>query len=151
AHAYHDANLFLPPGQIRNEWLTWPVLIMPYIEQSAQYAKFDITRRYSEQPGAIGSAQDPCPYNIKTYFCPRRRDPDSGSSVSAAAGGPGPTLPARRGGLGDYAHCQGSNTNNGAMRNTDLGSIKSVTADGQPYFTPDFAANAPAGVRVLSF
>src|SRR5262249_43315992 len=66
-HAYHDSNQFLPPGQIRNEWVTWAVLVLPYIEQSAQYSKWDITRRYSEQPGAIGSTQDPCPYNIKTY------------------------------------------------------------------------------------
>src|SRR5687767_632069 len=82
AHNYHDANQFLPPGQIRNEWVTWAVLMLPYIEQSAQYAKWDITRRYNEQPGAIGSPQDPCPYNIKTYFCPGRRSTDVGFSIN---------------------------------------------------------------------
>src|SRR5580765_8070880 len=77
-HNYHDANGFLPPGQIRNEWLTWAVLIMPYVEQDAQYKKFDIRLRFSEQPAAspVGgpyNPADPCPYNIKTYFCPGRR------------------------------------------------------------------------------
>jgi len=124
---------------------------MPYIEQNAQYAKWDIQRRYSEQPGAVGSAQDPCPYNIKTYFCPGRRSTDVGFSVNDVPGGTGPTFPARPGGLSDYACTQGSDNNNGAMRNTDLGTIKSVLADGTPYTTTDFAANAPAGVRVLSF
>jgi prepilin-type N-terminal cleavage/methylation domain-containing protein len=151
AHAYHDANQFLPPGQIRNEWVTWAVLLMPYVEQGPEYSKWDIQRRYSEQPGAVGSAQDPCPYNIKTYFCPGRRSTDVGFSINDVPGGTGPTFPARPGGLSDYACCQGSDNNNGAMRNTDLGSIKSVLADGTPFTTTDFAANAPAGVRVLSF
>jgi prepilin-type N-terminal cleavage/methylation domain-containing protein len=149
-HAYHDANGFLPPGQIRNEWVTWAVLIMPYIEQGAEYAKWNIQRRYSEQPGAIGSPQDPCRYNIKTYFCPGRRGADVGFSINDVTGS-GPTFPARPGGLSDYAHCAGSDNNNGALLNSDLGSIKAVLADGTPFFTTNFAADAPAGVRVLTF
>src|SRR6476661_336926 len=49
-HNYQDAHGTLPPGQIRNEWLTWAVLILPYVEQDASYKKFDIQRRFSEQP-----------------------------------------------------------------------------------------------------
>src|SRR5215207_5635455 len=80
-HNYHDANSALPPGQIRNEWLTWAVLILPYMEQDAAYKKFDIQRRFSEQPSAspVGgpyNPADPCPYNVKSYFCPGRRSTD---------------------------------------------------------------------------
>jgi len=150
-HNYHDANRFLPPAQIRNEWVTWAVLLMPYIEQNAQYAKWDITRRYSEQPGAIGSAADPCPYNIKTYFCPGRRSTDVGFSVNDVPGGTGVTFPARPGGLSDYAASQGSDNNNAVLRNSDPGAIRATLADGTLYSTGNFADNAPAGVKVVSF
>jgi prepilin-type processing-associated H-X9-DG protein len=150
-HNYHDANGFIPPAQIRNEWVTWAVLLLPYIEQDAAYRKFDIQRRYSEQPGAVGSAADPCPYNVKTYFCPGRRGPEVGFSVNDVTGGEGPTFPARPGGLSDYAHCQGSNNTNGAMRNSDPAALRATLANGTHYATGNFANNAPAGVRVVAF
>ena len=36
-HNYHDANQFLPPTYIRQDWATWAVLILPYIEQGAAF------------------------------------------------------------------------------------------------------------------
>ena len=48
-HNYHDARGTLPPSHIRNEWLSWAVLILPYIEQDALYRQFDISQRYASQ------------------------------------------------------------------------------------------------------
>src|SRR5215204_4064101 len=59
-HSYHGAYRALPPDRIANDWLTWAVLIMPFMEQENAYRRFDITRRFSEQPGPAGSAADPC-------------------------------------------------------------------------------------------
>src|SRR4051794_35922113 len=49
-HSFHDANGFLPPDRIVNEWATWAVLILPYIEQDNVYKLWDIQKRYSQQP-----------------------------------------------------------------------------------------------------
>src|ERR1700738_372118 len=32
-HNYHDARKSLPPDRIANDWPTWAVLILPYLEQ----------------------------------------------------------------------------------------------------------------------
>ncbi|HEY1377393.1 MAG TPA: DUF1559 domain-containing protein [Gemmataceae bacterium] len=109
-HNYHDANRALPPHHICADWPTWAVLILPYIEQDAVYRQWDITKRVVEQP----TNPDPCPHNIPTYFCPGRRTASSvGFSVNdTASGAPGNTLPARPGGLSDYAVCAGNDDNN---------------------------------------
>ena len=70
--------------------------------------------------------------------------------MNDVTGGSGPTFPPRPGGLSDYAHCQGSDNNNGAMRNSDPAAIRATLADGTPYSTGNFADNAPAGVRVTA-
>jgi prepilin-type N-terminal cleavage/methylation domain-containing protein len=59
-HAYHDVRRALPPDRIVNDWATWAVLILPYLEQEGAYKRWDLTRRYAEQPGG---AADPRPNN----------------------------------------------------------------------------------------
>src|SRR5207247_5406007 len=86
-HSYHDSTGFLPPDRPRNQWPTWAVLILPHIEQQSVYRKWDLTLRFNEQParspvGGPYLPDDPCPYNIKTYFCPGRRSVDVGFSVN---------------------------------------------------------------------
>jgi prepilin-type N-terminal cleavage/methylation domain-containing protein len=115
-HNYHDIHKALPPDRIANDWPTWAVLILPYLEQAAVYKKWDITRRYAEQPGPTGSAADPCPFNLATYFCPSRRSPGHLSVAYDVATGAGPKLPSPPGGLGDYASVAGTANNDGAMR-----------------------------------
>jgi prepilin-type N-terminal cleavage/methylation domain-containing protein/prepilin-type processing-associated H-X9-DG protein len=156
-HNYHDANGFLPPAQIRNEWLTWAVLIMPYIEQDATYKLFDITQRYHSQPNPSPSGgphlgNDPTPHNLKTYFCPGRRGTDVGFSKSDTLTGTGfDVATPRDGGLSDYASCAGSDNNNGALRNSNPSAIRAALADGTPFSASSFADTAPGGTRVLSF
>src|SRR5688572_10861547 len=48
-HNYHDVKKSLPPDRINNQWPTWAVLILPFIEQDAAFKKWDLTRRYCEQ------------------------------------------------------------------------------------------------------
>src|SRR5436853_511345 len=52
-HAYHDVNKFLPPARLaRDAYATWPVLILPYIDQGALYQLWDITKGFSSQSAA---------------------------------------------------------------------------------------------------
>src|SRR5438067_9632546 len=80
-HNYHDALKRLPPDRLVNDWATWAVLILPYLEQDNAYKLWDLRFRYAEQPGT-GSA-DPCPQTIPVFFCPSRRGPGA-LSVSYA-------------------------------------------------------------------
>jgi prepilin-type N-terminal cleavage/methylation domain-containing protein/prepilin-type processing-associated H-X9-DG protein len=115
-HNYHDGNGALPPDRIAMCWPTWAVLILPYIEQDNVYKLWDIQRRYYEQNGPPGTPTDPCPYNIKTYFCPSRRtiptkpsEPMPKDSDLAEGGSP------RGGGRSDYANCAGTEGSTGAL------------------------------------
>jgi prepilin-type N-terminal cleavage/methylation domain-containing protein/prepilin-type processing-associated H-X9-DG protein len=114
-HTYHDAYSALPPDRIAMCWPTWAVLILPYLEQENVYRLWDIQLRYYEQPG-LGTANDPCAYNVKTYFCPARRGvptmpsaPMPKASDVASGGAP------RGGGMSDYANCGGTNGSDGAL------------------------------------
>src|ERR1700737_3938080 len=52
-HNYHDVNKFLPPARIcRDAYVTWVVLVMPYIEQQGAYKLFDITQGIGKQSNA---------------------------------------------------------------------------------------------------
>jgi prepilin-type N-terminal cleavage/methylation domain-containing protein len=116
-HNYHDSFGALPPDRIAMGWATWCVLILPYIEQDNVYKLWDIQKRYYEQGTPIGSANDPCPINIKTYFCPSRRglptaptaDPYPKSHL-ADGGVPRP------GGMSDYANNGGHDGSDGALQ-----------------------------------
>jgi prepilin-type N-terminal cleavage/methylation domain-containing protein/prepilin-type processing-associated H-X9-DG protein len=160
-HNYHDARGELPPDRPRNQWPTWAVLILPFIEQDSVYRLWDLQLRYMEQPNRSPEngpyvANDPCPHNVKTYICPGRRSTDVGfskgdhPSPTAANPTPDSALPPRPGGLSDYASCGGSNGDNGALMIG--GNPKGVLADGK---TPGPAAvdwaHAPLGIRLTSW
>ena len=117
-HNFHDSYGFLPPSTIRDDWATWAVLILPYLEQDNIYRAWDLQLRYVEQTGT----PDPRPHNLKVFFCPSRRSGSSlGFSINDMPGtdDPASALGPQPGGLSDYA-CNGGNdsTNNrphGAM------------------------------------
>src|SRR5262249_54473915 len=47
-HNYHDSFGGLPPARVsRNEYATWPVLIMPFIEQQNVYNQWNIRNKFS--------------------------------------------------------------------------------------------------------
>src|SRR2546422_4312543 len=49
-HNYHDVKKALPPDRIANDWVTWAVVILPYLEQDPAYKLWNLEFRYSEQP-----------------------------------------------------------------------------------------------------
>ncbi|MDY3554697.1 DUF1559 domain-containing protein [Gemmata sp. JC717] len=76
-HNFHDSYQFLPPAFIGDNsenvapalpdgWATWGALLLPYIEQTAQYNLWDIRYLASEQP--LNAVQT----QIKIYQCPSR-------------------------------------------------------------------------------
>jgi prepilin-type N-terminal cleavage/methylation domain-containing protein/prepilin-type processing-associated H-X9-DG protein len=116
SHNFHDSFGFLPPSTIRDDWATWAVLVLPYIEQDNIYRFWDLQLRYQEQPPEAREN------NLKIFFCPSRRS-SSGVGFSQndlpGTSDPASALGSMPGGLSDYA-CNGGNdsTNNrpnGAM------------------------------------
>src|SRR5438045_7363181 len=123
-HNYHDANQNLPPSYIRQDWATWAVFLLPYLEQDNVYRLWDVQLRYYDQPNKGDPNLDPTLHNVAVYFCPSRRGPEVGFSVDN--GGTDKDVPSaytgnphRPGGLGDYAACHGTDVatldGNGAL------------------------------------
>ncbi len=146
-HNYHDTYKFLPPDRIVDEWPSWAVLILPYLEQQPLYATWDVTRRYAEQPTVAGSATDPRMVDLNVYFCPSRRPPQ-GESVSYTYNtGAGPSLTITPGGLGDYASVAATTNNDGALRiSHPYGIVSGVQVEGKAAFN-----NSGPGAVITNF
>lgn len=113
AQNFVDAKGWFPPNRLGNvpagaptttAWLTWAVVILPYIEQQTYYALWDETQPYSWHPESTTRRAVP------TYFCPSRRRPSEAFSQNEADGG-------KSGGLTDYAACAGNGNNDGIAAN----------------------------------
>lgn len=48
-HNYEGARQLIPPSRPADEFLTWPVFLMPYLEQQNLYDRFDIRKKYQFQ------------------------------------------------------------------------------------------------------
>jgi prepilin-type N-terminal cleavage/methylation domain-containing protein len=129
AHNYHDANGFLPPDRIRDEWATWAVLILPYIEQDNVFKLWNLQLRASAAEQSAAAMQN----NVKIYFCPSRRTTPT-------------TFSNNGGGMSDYASCSSTNNNNGFLC---IGVASGVRPDGS-VINGDFSAS-PAGTRILKW
>jgi prepilin-type N-terminal cleavage/methylation domain-containing protein/prepilin-type processing-associated H-X9-DG protein len=94
-HNYHEAHRRLPASRLMvtsgQEFATWSVLLLPYLEQQALYAKWDLRRKYVDQ---LDDSVRTTPVSV--FTCPARRSPGSLS-----------TFDAKPGFLGDYAACGG--------------------------------------------
>lgn len=107
AQNFHDVRGFLPPSRLGNNpnnadvnWLTWAVIIMPYIEQGNYYHQWDETRGYEAHSAAVTKNAVPA------YFCPSRRAPNQTFSNNSPSGG-----------LGDFAACGGRGQSDGINKN----------------------------------
>jgi prepilin-type N-terminal cleavage/methylation domain-containing protein len=156
-HNYHDSNQFLPPTYIRQDWATWAVLILPYIEQGAAFRGWDTQLRYYDQP-LRGQPGDPTAFSVPIYFCPSRRGPGEGLSVDN--GGTDKDVPSsftgnphRPGGLGDYAASHGTDV--GTLEGNGALSIAIPTAavqpNGQPWTNLAQMFQSPLGTRITSW
>jgi prepilin-type N-terminal cleavage/methylation domain-containing protein/prepilin-type processing-associated H-X9-DG protein len=95
-HSYHDANRKLPPSRIAYEYLGWPVFLLPYLEQSPLYAKFEPNLKKKvplQDPAALAAW-------VPTYTCVSRHQPNR-QSVQVHA------TTVLQGSVGDYATVDG--------------------------------------------
>ncbi|MGL4550533.1 MAG: DUF1559 domain-containing protein [Gemmataceae bacterium] len=102
-HNFHDATGTFPPSRAADNFGTWAVFLLPYIEQDNVYRQWNGGKmRYYAVPA---DGRQP----IKTYFCPSRRAP----MLSTGGDGPrsGPTYPFTPGGCSDYAAVEGNGFN----------------------------------------
>src|SRR6267142_1599202 len=98
AHNFNDIKGALPPARLGNNgnWLTWAVVMLPYVEQQNFYQLWNETRPYEWHPESTTRR------GIPVYFCPTRRRPTEAYSNETPTGG-----------LSDYAACVGPGTNDG--------------------------------------
>jgi prepilin-type N-terminal cleavage/methylation domain-containing protein len=152
-HNYHGVYSQLPPARVGREALaTWPVLILPHIEQDNVFKLWNSTPasqrfpwQYKDQPPTAQQAL------VKVFFCPSRRSP-----MLSPASQNGDTNGGAAGAAGDYAACDGD----GFDRNTldARGAIISASVVTQPPYpaSPGCPADDPCGdiidtYRVVSF
>ncbi|MDR0390577.1 MAG: DUF1559 domain-containing protein [Planctomycetaceae bacterium] len=116
-HNYHDNYNTLPPGGIRNTYGTWAILLLPFLEQQAFYAQYDLNSEYSSiTPSAnqtVGNGDLLYDQRFAFYTCPS--DSKRKSSYRGYSTKPGPWMP-----LHNYVACAGN------------GSIPNVTFDTKP-------------------
>ena len=112
AQNFHDVRGVFPPNRLGNTpdphpqtmipapantgWLTWAVIILPYVEQQNLAQQWDETKSYFEHPVSVTRNAVP------VYFCPTRRRPSTAFSNDNPSGG-----------LSDYAACAGRGNNDG--------------------------------------
>src|SRR5262249_19730113 len=83
----------------RDAYATWPVLIMPYVEQDDVYKMWNVHLGYESQTEAARTAQ------VKIYYCPSRRPAPQYAEMDDI---PTPYLGVLgRGACGDYAAAGG--------------------------------------------
>jgi prepilin-type N-terminal cleavage/methylation domain-containing protein len=113
AQNFVDNKGWFPPNRLGNvpstaptttSWLTWAVVMMPYIEQQSYFQQWDETQTYAWHPETTTRRA------IPVYFCPSRRRPNEAFSQNEADGG-------KSGGLSDYAACAGNGNNDGIGAN----------------------------------
>jgi len=100
---FNDVRNFLPPTRVSNDgtdaaqnWLTWAVLLLPYVEQQNYYNQWDLTMAYELHNVQVTKQAVP------VYFCPSRRRPTAAYSNETPSGG-----------LSDFASCGGRGPNDG--------------------------------------
>ena len=107
AHNFIDIRGFVPPNRLANDsadattnWVTWAVIMLPYIEQQNYFNQWDETIAYEKHPVNVTRV------GVPTYFCPSRRKPQQAFSNDTPSGG-----------LSDYAACAGRGPNDGVNVN----------------------------------
>ena len=67
-HQYHDTKGKIPPSRPRDEYLTWPVFVMPFLELQNLYDLFDVSQTYALQDPAAVQA------SVSVFYCRSRRN-----------------------------------------------------------------------------
>jgi prepilin-type processing-associated H-X9-DG protein len=110
-HNYSDANGALTPERIEYGYLTWTVLLLPYLEQGPLFTQFNLKGTAASQPAA--AIQTPVP----VYNCPSRRALGMQSKqFDASATG-------QNGACGDYATVDGFDGGDPPFRRGNAGGM----------------------------
>lgn len=96
-HGYHNAHGSLPPSRRGPQHATWPVLIMPYMEQEGIYGKWDLDKTYYQQTPAVQNAF------VAAFSCPTRRSSPMPSTQFEVSSTGQPDTQEHPGTQGDYA------------------------------------------------
>jgi prepilin-type N-terminal cleavage/methylation domain-containing protein/prepilin-type processing-associated H-X9-DG protein len=116
-HNFQDAYGCLPPARVaRDAYATWPVLIMPYVEQDNIYKLWSIQNGYA--PSDVQPNDGARQALVKTFFCPARRQPML-DKLGQDTGANGDGDVHSQGACGDYACCAGDNAS-GHARNQHI-------------------------------
>ncbi len=139
-HSYHDTYGQFPPARVcREACATWPVLVMPFMEQDNVFKLWNSTNppfpwQYKNQPPAAQQAL------IKSFFCPTRRSP-----FTSPANRNGGTNGGFAGATGDYACSDGNGSNRNTL-NARGAMISSIVSTNPPYVSsPGCAVDDPCG------
>ena len=96
-HGYEGVTQQIPPSRQADRFLTWPIVLMPFMEQNNTFDLFDLRSAYRNQETAAITSEVP------TLFCPTRRGPGV-DSISLSEREPDDPV----GATGDYAGNAGS-------------------------------------------
>jgi prepilin-type N-terminal cleavage/methylation domain-containing protein/prepilin-type processing-associated H-X9-DG protein len=91
-HSFHDTHKKLPPSRIADQYATWFVLLLPFLEQQELYNRWDIKETYYAQPSTFDVTAQ-----VSIYLCSTRRIAPQISLIDEEVAS------ARKGTLGDYA------------------------------------------------
>jgi prepilin-type N-terminal cleavage/methylation domain-containing protein len=100
AQTFHDTKKFLPPSRMGTDYVTWAVVMLPFMEEQSYYSQWDVKRRYVDHTVNVTKR------GVPGYFCPSRRAPNTFFSNDNPSGG-----------LSDYAASSGTGTGDGVNAN----------------------------------
>ena len=155
-HNYHDTYQYLPVSYIRQDWPTFAVFLMPFLEQQNAYQLWNPQLRYYDQAN-MGVAGDPTRVNFPVYFCPSRRAPEGFSIENPGTDKDVPSNftgnPHRPGGLGDYAASHGTDVGtldgNGAL---SIGIVQAaIQPNGTAWTNLTQLFLAPLGTKITQY
>jgi prepilin-type N-terminal cleavage/methylation domain-containing protein len=120
-HAFHDVYSAVPPVDMADNYATWAVYLLPYIEQNNLFNLWDLRYRYyvqgpSNQPitpanppnyTGTGSPSGFAGADLKIYHCPSRSNPGDHGTTGESRTFQGVSFTGPYGWT-DYAMCVGS-------------------------------------------
>jgi prepilin-type N-terminal cleavage/methylation domain-containing protein/prepilin-type processing-associated H-X9-DG protein len=158
-HNYHAAQRALPVTYVRQDWPTWAVHILPYMEQESLSILWEVQLRYFDQPNLANATLDPTLHNFAGYFCPSRRPPlgfslDNGGTDKDTVSNMTASFTHRPGGLADYAVSHGTTVatldGNGAM-GIGMEPLEAVQPNGALWTNVTQMFLSPPGTRITKF
>ncbi len=115
---FHDTYEKYPPARYRDDYPSWFVLILPFLEGAGEFDIWDTSKPYYHRANAVARTK-PNPM----YHCPTRRSGGDLSDATTDGDSDNNSPPYFPGVVGDYGGCAGNNTR------TKYGS--------PPYWQPD--------------